>query len=133
MNHKQLVMRCMTSIELFLKEIAWRIYIKFSWQCLSLNSLYDNQGLDCESVITKNKLLKALTSMDNDKTAGNDGISKQCYVIFSDFFKDLLCVLIQQSFVISESRGSQKQVTIKLMQKKYRDKSFIKIGDLSLF
>ena len=34
--------------------------------------------------------------------------------------------MIQQSFVIGESRGSQKQATIKLMQKKYRDKSFIK-------
>ena len=26
--------------------------------------------------------------MDNDKTAGNDGISKQCYVTFSDFLKN---------------------------------------------
>ena len=71
--------------------------------------------------------------MDNDKTAGNDGISKQCYVTFSDFFKELLCVLIQQSFVIGESRGSQKQAIIKLMQKKYRDKSFIKSWQLVPF
>ena len=35
---------------------------------VSLPKLIDNQALECEGVINENELLKALTSMDNDKT-----------------------------------------------------------------
>ena len=43
---------------------------------MSLPKLNDNQALECEGVKNENELLKALTSMDNDKTSGNDGITK---------------------------------------------------------
>ena len=43
---------------------------------VSLPRLNDNQALKCQGAINENELLKALTSMDNDKTPGNDGIRK---------------------------------------------------------
>ena len=92
---------------------------------VSLPKLYNNQVLDCEGVINEKEFLKALTSMDNDKTPGNNGITKEFYVKFWDFLKKLLCASIQ-SFFAGELSASQKQVITKLIEKKDRDKRFLK-------
>ena len=64
--------------------------------------------------------------MDNDKSPGNDGITKEFYIKFWDVVKEPLCASIQQSFIEVELSTSQKQVIIKLIEKKGRDKRFIK-------
>ena len=38
--------------------------------------MIDNQALECEGFANENELLKALTSMNNDKMPENDGIAK---------------------------------------------------------
>ena len=43
---------------------------------VSLPKLNENQALKCEGAITEYELLKALSSMDNDKSPGHDGIHK---------------------------------------------------------
>ena len=43
---------------------------------MTLSKLNENQILKCEVAITESELLKALTSMDNDKSPINDSISK---------------------------------------------------------
>ena len=43
---------------------------------VSLLKLNENQVLKCEGGVTVSGLLKALTSMDNDKSPGNDSITK---------------------------------------------------------
>ena len=64
--------------------------------------------------------------MDNDKSPGNDGITKEFYIKFWDVVKEPLCASIQKSFIEVELSTSQKQVIIKLIEKKGRDKRFIK-------
>ena len=64
--------------------------------------------------------------MDNDKSPGTDGITKEFYIKFWDVVKEPLCASIQQSFIEVELSTSQKQVIIKLIEKKGRDKRFIK-------
>ena len=64
--------------------------------------------------------------MDNDKSPGNDGITKEFYIKFWDVVKEPLCASIQQSFIAGELSTSQKQAIIKLIEKKDRDKRFIK-------
>ena len=49
---------------------------------VSLPKLNENQTLKCEGAITEGKLLKPLTSMDKDKSPGNDGITKELYIKF---------------------------------------------------
>ena len=49
---------------------------------MSLTKLNENQILTCEGAITESELLKALMSMDNDKSPGNDGITKEFYIKF---------------------------------------------------
>ena len=88
---------------------------------VSLPKLNENQTLKCEGAITECELLKALTSMDNDKSPGNDGITKEFYRTFWDTVKELLCASIQQSFLAGELSTSQKQAIIKLIEEKDRD------------
>ena len=49
---------------------------------VSLPKLNENQPLKCEGAITECKLLEALNSMYNDKSPGNDGITKEFYIKF---------------------------------------------------
>ena len=89
---------------------------------VSLTKLSKNQTLKkCEGAITEKELLKALTSMDNDKSPGNDGITKEFYTKFWDVVKEQLSASIQQSFIVGELSTSQKQAIIKLIGKKERD------------
>ena len=72
--------------------------------------------------------------MDNDKSPGNDGITKAFYIKFWHVVKETLCASIQQSFIVGELSTSQKQTIIKLIKKKDIEiKSLLKTGDLSHF
>ena len=53
--------------------------------------------------------------MDNDKSPGNDGITKAFYIKFWHVVKETLCASIQQSFIVGELSTSQKQAIIKLI------------------
>ena len=100
---------------------------------VSLSKLNENQTLKCEGAITESGLLKALTSSDNDKSLGNDDITKEFYTKLWDVVKEPLCASIQQSFIVRELSTSQKQAIIKLIKKKIAMKGLLKIGDLSHF
>ena len=86
----------------------------------------ENQTVKCEGAITECELLKALSSIEYDKSPGNDGIKKEFYIKFWDVVKEPLCTSIQQSFKEGKLSTSQKQAIIKLIEKKDRDKRFIK-------
>ena len=47
---------------------------------VSVPKLNENQTFKCEGAITECELLKDLTCMDNDKSPGNDGITKDVYI-----------------------------------------------------
>ena len=93
---------------------------------VSLPKLNENQTLKCEGAIAECELVKVLTSMGNDKSPGNNGITKEFYIKFWDAVKERLGASIQQSFIAGELSASQKQAIIKLIEKKDRDKRFIK-------
>lgn len=80
----------------------------------------------CESEITKKELLKALKSMENDKSPGNDGLSKEFYETFWADIKTFFISSIKKSKERKELCPSQRQAVIKLIEKKGRDKRFIK-------
>ena len=61
--------------------------------------------------------------MGNDKTPGNDSITKEFYVKFWEFLKELLFASIQ-SFLVGALSVSQKRAIMKLIEKKDRDKRF---------
>ena len=64
--------------------------------------------------------------MKNNKTPGNDGLSKEFYEVFWNDVKIPLLASINDAFIKEELSTSQIQVVIKLIEKKDRDKRFIK-------
>ena len=64
--------------------------------------------------------------MQNNKSPGNDGLSKEFYETFWEELKKPFMYAIQKSYNIKQLCVSQRQAVIKLVEKKGRDKRFIK-------
>ena len=111
-----------TSIELSISEERIQIFL----DKVSLPKLNENQTHKCEGAITEYEILKALTSMDKDKSPGNDGITKEFCINFRDVVKEPLFASIEQSFIADELSTCQKQAIINLIEKKDGDKRLIK-------
>ena len=88
--------------------------------------LSKEQQDSCEGEITEKELLKALKSMANDKSPGKDALSKEFYETFWTDIKTFFTSSIKKSKEIKELCLSQRQAVIKLIEKKGRDKKFIK-------
>ena len=88
--------------------------------------LTSKQSNDCEAPLSEKELSDALKGMPDNKSPGNDNLTKEFYETFwSDikilfFFENVLF-----SFDIGELSISQRQSIIKLIEKKYRDKRLI--------
>ena len=64
--------------------------------------------------------------MKNGKTPGNDGLTKEFYLVFFGELGRLMVTTFNYSFSNGELSTSQKQAVITLIQKKDRDVRFIK-------
>ena len=64
--------------------------------------------------------------MENDKTCGNDGLSKEFDKVFWDDVITPLLASISDAFIKKELSTSQKQAVTKLIGKRDRGKRFIK-------
>ena len=64
--------------------------------------------------------------MENNKSPGNDGNSKEFYECFWNEIKNFFLAYIHRAFLNQELRSSQKQAVIKMLGKKDKDKRFIK-------
>ena len=93
---------------------------------IEIPKLTKEQSQKCEEVITEKELLKALKKMPNNKSPGNDGITKEFYEEFWDDLKPPLPLSVNQAFKVGELGTSQKQAVIKLIGTKDKDKRLIK-------
>ena len=80
----------------------------------------------CGVDLNKLELLKALKSMQNNKSPGNDGLTKEFYKTFWNEIKHPFMNFIMQARVKNKLSTSQCQAVIKLIKKKERDERFIK-------
>ena len=64
--------------------------------------LLEEQSQACEGPITESEILNALKSMQNNKSAGNDGCTKEFYGTVWEEMK-ILCVIVQQNHIKMEN------------------------------
>ena len=83
----------------------------------------------CENDLTEDELLISLKSMQNNKTPGNDGLTKEFYETFWNEIKHVFLKSLKQAKEKDQLSISQRQAVIKLIEKKIEIKSPLKIGD----
>ena len=83
---------------------------------------------DIETFLSQIQLptIVALKRMPNNKSPGNDGLSKEFYEAFQEDIKDVSINSLKEAKIKGSLSISQRQAVIKLLEKKDRDKRFIK-------
>ena len=80
----------------------------------------------CENDLTEDELLISLKSMQNNKTPGDDGLTKEFFEAFWNEIKHVFLKSLKQAKEKGQLSISQRQAVIKLIEKKDRDKRYIK-------
>ena len=71
--------------------------------------------------------------MQNNKSPGNDGLTKEFFVTFWEDIKDVSLNLCRTAKLKIELSTFQRQAVIKLIKRKVRIKGLFKIGDQFLY
>ena len=80
----------------------------------------------CEGPLTADECLKVLKTNKNNKSPGNDGLSYEFYLQFWDIFKQPLVDSFNYGHNKSEMSISQRQALITLIDKKGKDRLYLK-------
>ena len=57
--------------------------------------------------------------MENNKSPGNNGLTKEFYITFWNKVKTLLLLVTEKDYLIKQLNTSQNQAVIKLIENKY--------------
>ena len=91
------------------------------------NSLSTKTLTNEQNNLLENKIIvDSMKNMINNKTPGNNFLTKEFYETFWDQLKTPLMIYINQFFLTNISDISQRQIVIKLIEIKDRDKRYIK-------
>ena len=80
----------------------------------------------CEGLLTRKECWETLQPMKNGKSPGNDGLTKEFYVCFFNEISPLLIDVVNHSYQTEQLSTSQRQALITLIEKKEKDKRYIK-------
>ena len=87
---------------------------------IGVRKLSEDQIKLCEEDLTKKDLYKSLKSMQNDKSPGNDGLTKEFYKTFWDKLKEIFINSVREAKEIGHLITLQRHAIIKLIEKKDR-------------
>ena len=93
---------------------------------LGLPKISEGEKNTCDANITLEDLKEAMLSMSDDKSPGNDGLSREFYNYFWEDLGDLLYDSFMEAKDSKELSASQRQAIIKLLEKIDKDRRFIK-------
>ena len=86
------------------------------------------EGQLFEGLLTRNECWDALQRMKNYRSPGSDGLTKEFYVCFFNEVSNILVTALNHSFTADMLSTSQRQTLITLIEKKAKDKRFLKLG-----
>ena len=84
---------------------------------LNLPKISDSEKILCENELTLDDLKEAMLSMSDDKSPGNDGISREFYNFFWEEVGMLMFDSFMEAKLKKELSASQRQAIIKLLEK----------------
>ena len=93
---------------------------------VQLLKLYITKINECDNELSEKELYISLMSMQNNKSPGNDGLTKEFFVTFWEDVKGVFFNSCRRAKHKKEVSTSQRQAVIKLIEKKDKDKRFIK-------
>ena len=91
---------------------------------LTVPSLTTEQSLSCEGNLTEKEIQNSLISFENNKSPGNDGLTKEFYCTFWDDIKDTFMKSLKESKKLKHFCASLGQAVIKLLEKPNKDKRY---------
>ena len=74
--------------------------------------------MSCEGLIEQDEILKAIKKLNNNKSPGSDGLTKEFYITFWEQLKEHLTQLYANIFLNNEMTKTQTTAIIKLLYKK---------------
>ena len=89
-------------------------------------NLTEEQKEQCEKKLTIGEWFNNLKTFEKNKTPGNDGLTVEFYLTFWSILGKHLVVCFNYAHEHGELSNSQKQAVITLLEKKGKDKRFIK-------
>ena len=98
----------------------------FLEDALSSPMLTDSMRETCEGQLTYFECFKVLSTFSNDKTPGNDGLTIEFYMFFWSEIGTVVVDSLNYAFFHGELSSSQKQGVITLIEKKDKDRRWIK-------
>ena len=101
---------------------------------VSIPQLTEDQSRDCGFILSEKDLLLVLKCMLNNKSPGNDGLTKEFDGVFWKDLKTPLISSFKTAFDKVEVSNSPKLVVKRLIEKKMINlKDFLKIADQYLY
>ena len=88
--------------------------------------LSEDEKLELDALLEIEELQLTLEKCANNKSPGNDGLTKEFYLFFWDEIKDALFQSYTESIKIGKLSTSQRQNIISLLEKTGKDKTLIK-------
>ena len=100
---------------------------------LNIPTLSEDKSKLWEEDLTEKHLYDSLKSMQNDKSPGTDGLTKQFYETFCNELKGIFVDSVLEDKEKGHSSISQRQTIIKLIVKKTEIRNSQKTGDPFLY
>ena len=91
-----------------------------------MKNVSDEKRNTCEGKLTVNECYNILSTFKNNKTPGNDGLTIEFYKAFWLLLGNQLVDALNYSYEHGQLSTSQRQAVITLLEKKDKDKRFIK-------
>ena len=96
---------------------------------INIPKLTENERFSCKGILTKKDCWDALQSTKNNKSLGNDGLTKKFYVCFFKKISSELVDTLNHSFKTGKLSASQRQALITSIKKKMKIRGILRIGD----